>query len=800
MTSYIREMGPKLVANGYPVVELAPGMKRPLRKDWSSRPLSAQACRQREASEGVGILCGYGDKPICAVDVDFYGTQAEADALFEAMCKAVPGCGLAVYRVGRAPKFALLFQAEGVWAKAVTKAYFKDGDPDTKSRVEILGKGQQLALYHIHPDTNEPYCYPMSMLTGEPADVPVRELPLLTYKDVQALCELFERFMDESGWALDAKSEARMAVSYEDALARELEPKRPVGLSLEEIKEVFEANEYDWEDYEQWLHGGMRIHHETGGSPEGLTLWDELSQTAKNYGGVDLLAYKWSTFKDHGGNSLSMWSLAKKAGFVSARASALTEDGLACRLVRYSKGAVRYETNKGCWYYFKNDTGLWEKEKAQACLSGDIVERIVFKALATEIQEARNNGDDELADEIQKFQLRCANNRSSIVKKTRENVSNIEEVCISERDFDKKDGYIAVKNGLVNLATRDLIPNKPEYLMVRHCEVEYDPTAECPTWRRCVSEWFENEEVARYIQKVLGKMLTGTPEEEAFYLLVGDGANGKSSFLDALRRVMGGYAKTVADNVIMGSRENAPGGARADLAALGGVRLAYCSETGDGDTLRAAVLKRMTGRDEMSARWLFSNDDVTYVPQFTLFVATNFPPRLRGGDNAVRRRIRMIRFPRDYENGPDACRRIPGLAKKLENEAQGILNWMLEGYDMAMREGVKIPTAVLQESNEYADSQDLVSQWFMSECELAEGERETVATMFRRYREWVEAQNDREGLMAQRGFTERLKKHIERKGLHIRLKKSNGKNYFVGVALRYDEPTSDAPDDFEDIP
>ena len=54
--------------------------------------------------------------------------------------------------------------------------------------------------------------------------------------------------------------------------------------------------------------------------------------------------------------------------------------------------------------------------------------------------------------------------------------------------------------------------------------------------------------------------------------------------------------------------------------------------------------------------------------------------------------------------------------------------------------------------------------------------------------------------MAQRGFTERLKKHIERKSLHIRLKKSDGKSYFVGVALRYDEPTRDAPDDFSDIP
>lgn len=99
MTSFIREKGPRLIETGYPVVPLSKGKKHPTTPNWQNSPLTAQACRQRPEGEGVGVLCGYGDTPICAIDVDFRGTDAEAKALFDALCKAYPACAMAVYRV-----------------------------------------------------------------------------------------------------------------------------------------------------------------------------------------------------------------------------------------------------------------------------------------------------------------------------------------------------------------------------------------------------------------------------------------------------------------------------------------------------------------------------------------------------------------------------------------------------------------------------------------------------------------------------------------------------------------------------
>ncbi len=248
MTSFIREKGPRLVETGYPVVPLSKGKKHPTTPNWQNSPLTAQACRQRPEGEGVGVLCGYGDTPICAIDVskgkkhpttpnwqnspltaqacrqrpegegvgvlcgygdtpicaidvDFRGTDAEAKALFDALCKAYPACAMAVYRVGRAPKFALLFRAEGRWLKQTTLEYVKNGDESTKSQLEVLGKGQQIVLYHTHPETGLPYSYPYALLSGEPTDVPAAELPLVTYEGVQTLCDTFEKFVESNGWA-----------------------------------------------------------------------------------------------------------------------------------------------------------------------------------------------------------------------------------------------------------------------------------------------------------------------------------------------------------------------------------------------------------------------------------------------------------------------------------------------------------------------------------------------------------------------------------------------------------------------
>lgn len=805
MTSFIREKGPRLIENGYPVVPLSKGKKHPTTPNWQNSPLTAQACRQRPEGEGVGVLCGYGDTPICAIDVDFRGTDAEAKALFDALCKAYPACAMAVYRVGRAPKFALLFRAEGRWLKQTTLEYVKNGDESTKSQLEVLGKGQQIVLYHTHPETGLPYSYPYALLSGEPTDVPAAELPLVTYEGVQTLCDTFEKFVESNGWASVKGSERTIAVDADEALAEELVPKRPIGLTIDQIRKLMAPRVESWGSYTPWYQDGMRIHHETSGSSEGLALWDELSQQAAKYDGFEEVEKKWATFNNRGLRSLTMWPIAREARMVIARAEAFTEDGLLCRVLRDWGDHLRYAPQAKRWYYFEPATRQWDRLGPEASICTRIRDEIFNSLLTEEIKAARDAGDEAREKAAAKFQLRCLDGESAMLDKLLKNLTRTRELYVDENDMDAMEEFIAVENGLVNLKTRDLVPNAPDALMVKYCNVRYDPSADCPTWRKCVSTWFGSEEVAWYMQKVLGKMLAGRPDEEAFYLLIGDGANGKSSFLETISEVMGGYSKALSDETVIGRKGTPASGHRADIVRLQGARFVYCSETGSGESFRAADLKRISGGDKISARGAYAAEVKEFPARFTLFIATNFAPNMQGADNAMRRRIRLIDFPHDFENDPKyRAMRIKGLSQVLKAERSGIFNWLLEGREGELKEGLAVPKSVQDASNAYVDSHDLVTQWFDERCEIGRPEKEndpSTKDLFESYCQWLESMNESTFDARPRMLTERLKKLLARRGVPFRLRKSDGKALAVGIRLKsavdLDQP---AQDDFEDIP
>lgn len=805
MTSFIREKGPRLVETGYPVVPLSKGKKHPTTPNWQNSPLTAQACRQRPEGEGVGVLCGYGDTPICAIDVDFRGTDAEAKALFDALCKAYPACAMAVYRVGRAPKFALLFRAEGRWLKQTTLEYVKNGDESTKSQLEVLGKGQQIVLYHTHPETGLPYSYPYALLSGEPTDVPTAELPLVTYEGVQTLCDTFEKFVESNGWASVKGSERTIAVDADEALAEELVPKRPIGLTIDQIRKLMAPRVESWGSYTPWYQDGMRIHHETTGSPEGLALWDELSQQAAKYDGFEEVEKKWATFNNRGLRSLTMWPIAREARMVIARAEAFTEDGLLCRVLRDWGDHLRYAPQAKRWYYFEPATRQWDRLGPEASICTRIRDEIFNSLLTEEIKAARDAGDEAREKAAAKFQLRCLDGESAMLDKLLKNLTRTRELYVDENDMDAMEEFIAVENGLVNLKTRDLVPNAPDALMVKYCNVRYDPSADCPTWRKCVSTWFGSEEVAWYMQKVLGKMLAGRPDEEAFYLLIGDGANGKSSFLETISEVMGGYSKALSDETVIGRKGTPASGHRADIVRLQGARFVYCSETGSGESFRAADLKRISGGDKISARGAYAAEVKEFPARFTLFIATNFAPNMQGADNAMRRRIRLIDFPHDFENDPKyRAMRIKGLSQVLKAERSGIFNWLLEGREGELKEGLAVPKSVQDASNAYVDSHDLVTQWFDERCEIGRPEKEndpSTKDLFESYCQWLESMNEPTSDARPRTLTERLKKLLTRRGASFRFRKSHGKTLAVGIRLKSAvDLDQSAQDDFEDIP
>ena len=125
-------------------------------------------------------------------------------------------------------------------------------------------------------------------------------------------------------------------------------------------------------------------------------------------------------------------------------------------------------------------------------------------------------------------------------------------------------------------------------------------------------------DVADFVWRALGYALTGDMREQVFFLLFGTGANGKSTLIDVIVRMLGDYALTVTFATF--ERERA-GAIAADVAALDGKRFVKASE-GSGNWLHSSRLKDITGGEQVTARHLYGNP-FTFRPVCKIFLSTN---------------------------------------------------------------------------------------------------------------------------------------------------------------------------------
>lgn len=287
MSNEFQTNGRALLGNGYLIIPIKPGHKRPALDQWQTSRLGAGDLGKFNGC-GVGVLCGQGAHPIAAIDVD---TLDEGLAVaFVAWCQQ--HLGMTCERVGLAPKILLPYRAasEG-WGKA-TGAWFEDLTGE-RHRLEVLGKGQQFVAYHVHPDTQRPYEW--IDLLGGLESVRADELPIISEAQVAAALEKFEELALVAGLTRVLGSAARAggatAQGNDDPL---LAYSPPVGMALDDAKGLL--GYVDNEDYDTWVKVGMSLHHEFSGGIEALDLWDEWSSTAANYTGRESLELRWDGF------------------------------------------------------------------------------------------------------------------------------------------------------------------------------------------------------------------------------------------------------------------------------------------------------------------------------------------------------------------------------------------------------------------------------------------------------------------------------------------------------------------------
>jgi len=223
----------------------------------------------------------------------------------------------------------------------------------------------------------------------------------------------------------------------------------------------------------------------------------------------------------------------------------------------------------------------------------------------------------------------------------------IRALATTGANYDRDPYLLTVGNGTLYLRTGVLGPFNPDHLITRATDVPYIPDAPCKRWQQFLLEVFLGDaELIRFVQRAVGYSLTGDTREQVLFILHGSGANGKTTFLEILLKLVGTHGAITSFSTFLVQQN--PGSPRNDIAKLHGARLVKATESQKQAVLDEATVKEVTGGDSISARFLF-REFFEFRPQFKIWLATNHRPTIRGMDDAIWRRIRLIPFRQKFD-------------------------------------------------------------------------------------------------------------------------------------------------------
>ena len=300
---------------------------------------------------------------------------------------------------------------------------------------------------------------------------------------------------------------------------------------------------------------------------------------------------------------------------------------------------------------------------------------------------------------------------------------------------------------------------------------------EAKTWRRVLRETHANkpdvDAVIRYLQVFAGYALTGLTNTQKFLFLVGPPAGGKGTFINTLAGIWGiqqgeGYATSIPSDALLDGRSQHAQW----LTLFDGPRLAFVGESNNdssnskGGSWRVGDLKTVTAFDPMSANKM-RQDSYTFQPTAKLIIGANNVPNMRRFDEALRRRLVLIRCDNPVPNN----RQDIHLVEKLRAESGQILTWALEGAAEYCRNGLPpMPDSVQNARDEYLETQDTFREFLDARFIKAPGQFISAETLRANHNLWLHGNSDgvawsdrlRNQEMVNRGYCAKLFRNKEK--------------------------------------
>jgi len=266
--------------------------------------------------------------------------------------------------------------------------------------------------------------------------------------------------------------------------------------------------------------------------------------------------------------------------------------------------------------------------------------------------------------------------------------------------FDANPNILNCENGIIELSSEPKFrPATPVDYVTRKAKVHYRAGAQCPKFRRYLTEvMMGDEDNMRLIQGMMGYMLLGGENRERLmFWLLGGGRNGKSTLIRVLMTLMGTYATSILLSTLMTGQKSGP---RDDLMSLVTSRLLTVNEFDEKDNLEARTAKSLTGNDFMKARFLYGNFTDILIGGLPIVTTNSMPMISDDNSEALWDRFRIIPFRRRFQKQEINA----GLYHELVEELPGILNFALEGLVNYLRDKetlVMETPAMIEAKNQY---------------------------------------------------------------------------------------------------
>lgn len=344
-------------------------------------------------------------------------------------------------------------------------------------------------------------------------------------------------------------------------------------------------------------------------------------------------------------------------------------------------------------------------------------------------------------------------------------------VAVPDATLFNRDGFlVSVQNGTLELCRAGfrLREHRPEDLITRVLPVTYDPAAPCPRWRQFLERVLPEAAKRDFLQRAVGYALTGDVSEQCFFILWGEGANGKTTFLNVLLRLFGEYGlKANFDAFLRKKFAGIPN----DVARLAGARLVVATEGPEGQHLNEGLVKELTGGDRITARFLH-HEFFTFDFVGKIFLGTNYRPRIDDPSHAMWRRVRLVEFGVQIPER-EQDKQLP---EKLTAEFTGILNWALDGCLAWQEKGLEAPQEVRQATLEYKTESDILADFLADRCVVEGAAHVTLKNLYAAYVWWAR-KNEQRWVLSKLDLLTRLR---------ARFQTTRPKNVLtlVGVGLR----------------